>query len=172
MGFPCEFNWAALVSPSPFLCSERGTLLEGYIWEHLNSDRDWEIKFSWTPVLIRSGFCIPAPCLTSPSYGGIGSLKGCSCMFSTLIFWHLLCSTCLWTLPAYLHSKPISLLVLAPPSALAFCGLFWCSPWFLQLPSHRLWLYSGVRTSLTCPVRSSIQQKRGISIPWEAAHCR
>lgn len=84
----------------------------------------------------------------------------------------LLCSTCLWTLPAYLCSKPISLLVLAPPSILAFCGLFWCSPWFFQLPSHRHWPHSAVRTLLTRPMRSLIQQRKGISIPWEAAQCR
>lgn len=84
----------------------------------------------------------------------------------------LLCSTCLWTLPAYLCSKPISLLVLAPHSVLVLCGLSWWSPWFLHLPHYRHWPYSGVRTLLTCPVRSLTRQKRGISVPWEAAQGR
>lgn len=175
MGFLCEFKQAALVSTSPFPCPERGILLQGYIREHLNSTLIGTEKSSclWTPVLTRNGFCIPALCLPSPSYGGTGSLKGCSWMFrARFLTCPLLCSTCLWTLPACLCSRSIFLLVLVPPSVLAFCGLFWCSPCFFQPPSHGHWPYSGVRTLLTRPVRSSTQQRRGISIPWEAAQCR
>lgn len=113
---------AASVSTSLSPCSERGMLLWGYTWEHLNSTLigSEKLSCSWTHLLTSLMWLLHPPnnprtgitraqCSASPCHGGIGSLKGCSCVQSC----HF--PTCLRSaLPACLCSRPIFLLLLVP----------------------------------------------------------